>query len=255
MPGSLKGLHILNTRPAHQAAVLSLALQNAGARVTELALMAIQPRSLSAADERLLMELDRYDAAFFVSANAAKLGLDAVANYWAQWPHRLPAYAVGEGSATPLREAGLTVYTPSQPDSEGLLLMPEWQQATGKKVLIFRGVGGRELLRETLQARGASVDMIELYHRELPSTSQQQWSQLSTSHSTIDVVILSSPAALQHWQQLAGSAALQPLWLVVSPRLRQQADALGARVCEAKSADTASLLSALQHHFQSHHFR
>lgn len=239
---TLQGLHILNTRPAAQAGALSLTLRQAGATVSELPLMAFLPLALSDADKRRLMDLDRYQAVFFVSANAAYYGLNALADFWPQWPHKLAAYAVGEGTAAPLRDAGLTVFLPSQPDSEGLLQMPEWQQASGRRVLILRGKGGRDLLRNTLTERGATVDVIELYQRVLPDDTASRWAQLPPP----DVVLLTSPVALQHWQQLAGEAALQPLWVVVSPRMRQQAEAAGARVVEAASADSQSLLNALR---------
>jgi uroporphyrinogen-III synthase len=124
--------------------------------------------------------------------------------------------------------------------------MPEWQHPTGKKVLIMRGVGGRDLLCQTLREQGAHVDMIELYHRELPHEAASQWQQTPRP----DIVILTSPAALNHWKIIAGTHAIQPLWLVVSSRLHAQAQQEGARVCLAHSADTQSLLAALQSFYQ-----
>ena len=239
---ALAGMHVLNTRPAHQAPVLTAALRAAGAQVTELPLIAITARELSAAEQRLLLELDRYDAVFFVSANAARLGLEAVASVWPQWPHRLPCFAVGESTACILRNAALAVHVPAQADSEGLLALPELQAVQGKKFLLCRGEGGRELLLKGLRARGAHVDVLELYCRNLPALAQAQWQALSQGP---DVVVLTSPDALRHWQAVAGSAALVPLWLVVSPRLQVQAQAAGARLLRAAGADVASVLAAL----------
>lgn len=239
---TLAGKHILNTRPEHQAHELSAALRADGACVSELPLIAITPLALSVIDQRRLLELDRYDAVFFVSANAARLGLDAVANAWPQWPHHLPAFAVGERTACVLREAALSVCVPARADSEGLLVMAELNNIDGKKFLLFRGKGGRELLLEGLRARGASVDVLELYQRELPALAQAQWQALQARP---DVVVLTSPDALRYWQQVAGSEALQPLWLVVSPRMQAQAEAFGARVLCARGADSASVMAAL----------
>lgn len=238
-------LHVFNTRPAGQAAALTQALQALGLTVTELPLIAITPRALDGAEQRLLLDLDRYDAVFFVSANAARLGLEAVADYWPQWPHALPAYAVGESTAAVLRETALTVELPAQADTEGLLALSSLQQVAGKKFLLLRGVGGRELLRETLQARGATVDVVELYHRELPVDAAQRLQ----SAAQADVVILTSPDALRHWLQLAGAAALRPCWLVVSARMQAQAEAAGATVLPAQAADVASIVVALQQRY------
>lgn len=238
-------LHVFNTRPAGQAAALTQALQALGMTVTELPLIAITPRALDAAQQRLLLDLDRYDAVFFVSANAARLGLDAVAGYWPQWPHALLAYAVGESTAAVLRETALTVELPAQADTEGLLALPSLRDVAGRKFLLLRGVGGRELLRETLQARGATVDVVELYHRELPVEAAAQLQ----SAGQPDVVVLTSPDAQRHWQQLAGAAALRPCWLVVSARMQAQAQAAGASVLLAQAADVASIVAVLQQRF------
>lgn len=239
---ALAGKHILNTRPQHQAHELTAALRAVGAQVSELPLIAITPLALSAADQRLLLELDRYDGVFFVSVNAARFGLDVVANAWPQWPHHLPAFAVGERTAQVLRAAALTVYLPSQANSEGLLAMAELTNVENKKFLLFRGKGGREHLLDGLRARGASVDVLELYQRDLPELAPVQWQAVLPRP---DVVVLTSPDALRYWQQVAGSEALPPLWLVVSPRMQAQAEALGARVVCAAGADTENVLAAL----------
>lgn len=242
--GALTGLHVLNTRPAGQGEALDAALREAGARVSHLPLIDIMPLPLAAEDERRLLDLDRFDGVFFVSANAARLGLDAVAGCWPQWPFRMPAYAVGRGTAVVLEQAGLTVAVPERADSEGLLALPALQQVAGQRFLLFRGQGGRELLRETLQARGAEVVVIERYRRDLPAAAVQQWQALASTD--LRIVILTSPDALRHWQQVAGPDALRLHWLVVSPRMRDAAVQAGANVTLAVGADTPSLLAALQ---------
>lgn len=241
---SLDGLRVLNTRPAGQAAALTRRLEAAGAQVTELPLIAIAPVALAPEQERLLLDLDRYDGVFFVSANAARLGLDAVAGAWPQWPWRLPAYAVGARTAAVLNEAGLDVRLPERPDSEGLLDLPDLQQVQGRRFLVFKGEGGRELLADTLRARGALLDELPLYRRELPADAMARWRALPVAERP-ELVILTSPDALRHWQQVAGADATAPRWLVVSPRQRALALQAGVRVLEAEAADEDSLLRAL----------
>lgn len=241
---SLAGRRVLNTRPAHQAAGLSAALAAAGAEVVELPLIAIARLPLAPEDERLLLDLDRYDGVFFVSANAARLGLDVVAGFWPQWPWRLPVYAVGASTAAVLADAGLDVVVPERADSEGLLALPALQAVAGRRFLLMRGEEGRELLPGTLRARGARVDAIPLYRRELPGAAPAQWQALR-ARGLPDDVVLTSPDALRHWQAVAGAEATRPRWVVVSPRLREMAEAAGARVVEAAGADVDSLLAAV----------
>jgi uroporphyrinogen-III synthase len=237
-------LHILNTRPTHQAAELTVALRAAGFVVSDLPLLEIVPREPEPAQQRLLLELDRYDGVFFISANAVRFGLDAIAGFWPQWPWQLKAYAVGQASAELLAAAGLDVDIPVGPaDSEGLLQLPSLQVVEGKRFLLMRGLGGRELLRSTLQQRGAKVDVIELYRRDLPQEARQQWQALA---SPPDVVVLTSPDALRHWQHVSGLHALRPLWLVVSARMADTGRIAGARVLQARGADALSVLQALE---------
>jgi uroporphyrinogen-III synthase len=70
-----------------------------------------------------------------------------------------------------LRELGITnVIAPTERfDSEGLLALPELQDVTGWRVMIFRGDGGRELLGDTLKARGATVEYATCYVRSKPN--------------------------------------------------------------------------------------
>jgi uroporphyrinogen-III synthase len=54
-------------------------------------------------------------------------------------------------------------------DSEALLAQDELKAVEGRNILIFRGRGGRELLKEALEARGARVTYAECYQRVRPT--------------------------------------------------------------------------------------
>jgi len=241
---SLAGLCVLNPRPARQAYALTSALTDAGADVFELPLLEIIALELSGPAREQVLSLDRYDATIFVSANAARLGLEAIADYWPQWPHALPAYAVGPATKALLDNAGLAAIAPEQEDSEGLLTLPGLTDVDGQRLLLLRGDEGRELLPETLRARGAQVDVLPLYTRRLPSDTLARWQACSRKP---DVVLLSSALIWQHWQQIAGTAALLPLLVAVSQRLAAQVRAAGAQqVFCSDGATPQAWLHALQ---------
>ena len=80
---------------------------------------------------------------------------------------------MGAATAQVLQAQGLKVdFSAQGDDSEALLALPHLREAMNRaatpRVLIVRGVGGRELLAGRLAEQGASVDYLELYRRNLP---------------------------------------------------------------------------------------
>ena len=241
----LRGLRVLNPRQASQAGGLSRALAAAGAEVIELPLLAVEPLPLSPESRACLLDLDRYQGTIFVSANAARLGLDAVAGFWPQWPFRMPACAVGEATRQVLAAAGLDAVSPAREDSEGLLDLPALQAVDGQRWLLFRGDGGRELLPGALRARGARVDVLPLYRRMLPPGAEAQWLALPAPP---DAVLITSVLVWRHWQRLAGAQASAPLLVAVSERVAGLLREAGApRVLCATGAYPAAWVEALCH--------
>ena len=169
MSARLAGLGVVVTRPASAAEPLAAALEREGARVWRfpaLAIEAIEPSTELAAR---LARLAQFDLAVFVSANAVERGL-ATAGRFSPWPAKLETAAVGEATAQALRAAGIgNVISPSdRHDSEALLELRRLQAVQGQNIIVFRGEGGREQIRETLQARGANVEYAECYRRVRP---------------------------------------------------------------------------------------
>jgi len=118
----------------------------------------------------LALQLEACDLAIFVSANAGEHGLALVREH-GEWPARAPVAAIGEATARALRNSGFgAVISPTgRHDSESLLALAELESVDGRKILIFRGQGGRELLREALESRGAHVTYVECYRRTRPA--------------------------------------------------------------------------------------
>ena len=148
---------ILITRPARQAAGFARQVAAIGGTPLIFPAIVILPPDDRTALDRAQRELARYDFAVFVSANAVEYGVGDPRH----GPRVLIAFAPGTGHRQRARgaSASATCAMPTTTmDSEGLLALPEFAAVAGKRVLIFRGGGGRELLGETLAARGAIVD-------------------------------------------------------------------------------------------------
>jgi uroporphyrinogen-III synthase len=165
----LEGIGVVITRPEPAAEVLAAPLAAQGANVWRLPALAIEDVEPSPALESLLGSLGRFDLAIFVSANAVEKGL-AAARRRGAWPERLRVAAIGEATAQALRNSGIErVISPAERhDSEGLLALAPLQAVRGQNVVVFRGRGGREHLKETLEARGARVEYAECYARMRP---------------------------------------------------------------------------------------
>ena len=166
VPGPLEGIGVIVTRPQRQAAVFAAKIGALGGVPIVWPAIVILPPADAGPLAHAHATLALYDIAIFVSANAVEFGAQPPA----RWPAHTVAYAPGPGTAAALVAAGIP--DPQVPvtslDSEGLLELPSLADVTGKRVVIFRGEGGREFLGNTLRARGATVDHVPCYRRVAP---------------------------------------------------------------------------------------
>jgi uroporphyrinogen-III synthase len=253
-PGRLDGRRILITRPARQAAGLARQVAAIGGMPVMFPAIVILPPEDGDAQERAQRDLGRYDYAVFVSANAVEFGVGDPA----AWPARLVAFAPGPGTAAALAAVGIAdVRQPATTmDSEGLLALPEFMAVSGRRVVIFRGGGGRELLGETLAARGAIVDTVDCYRRARPEADAAGLEE-ALRDRRIDAVTLTSSEGLDNLWALLGRDARNRLaatpTFVPHPRIAARAGDLGmARVVVTPPAD-AGLLAALIEYFATSH--
>ncbi len=253
-PGRLDGRGILITRPARQAAGLARQVAAIGGTPVVFPAIVILPPEDRTALERVQRDLARYDFAVFVSANAVEYGVGDPA----AWPSRLVALAPGPGTAAALVAVG--VHNVRQPtttmDSEGLLALPELAAVSGKRVVIFRGGGGRELLGDALVARGAVVEVVDCYRRARPESGASGLEE-ALQAGRVDAVTLTSSEGLENLWALLGRAARTQMAalpaFVPHPRIAARAAEVGfARVIVTPPAD-AGLLAALLQHFNTIH--
>jgi len=133
---------------------------------------------------------EHYDAVIAVSGNAVKY---AEYNILDAWP-KAQYFAVGESTRDKLALACQQQVTCPlfRFDSEGLLALDALQNVDGKRILILRGKGGRNLLENTLVERGAEVDFFQTYKRvklDLDGTDLVNfWQQASINGAIISSV-------------------------------------------------------------------
>lgn len=260
---SLSGLSVLLTRPARQAAGITGIIEAHGGRVSHLPLIEIEAIEEGPDFERIksaILALDNYAAAIFVSTNAATIGMGWIDRYWPQLPAGLEAYAVGPGTGNLLKAFSWSVHYPETGiTSEDLLALPGLRDVRGKRIALFRGQGGRELLATTLRERGAQVDYIEIYRRLVPHYPPDQVLQqlhddgvnvvVTTSQQILEALLTLAANGDSSWDN-ANDALLSLLRqlpvMVPSQRVRELAQAAGIKqVIDAGGADDETVMRAL----------
>ena len=189
---SLAGISVLVTRPEHQSSELVAAVEAAGGNGVLFPVIEIQPRGQEAIEAEAAA-LPEPDITVFISSNAVRHGLT--------WAGGAIA-AVGPATAAALDHGGRTVdIRPAQGyDSESLLGEPAFNDIADKSVRIVRGIGGRELLADTLRSRGATVDYLEVYARGLPQHPPATIERLARqfANGEIQVVTIMSVETLRN---------------------------------------------------------
>lgn len=263
--GSLTGMRILVTRPAHQAGPWCKLLEAEGAEVISVPLLELapvtEPDQIQAIKNQILA-FDLYQKAIFVSQNAVAQGMEWLEDYWPQLPTGIKYFAVGAATARALADFGIQARDAGGAmNSETLLEAEELkaERVANQRILIFRGLGGRPHLGEVLSARGAQVDYSELYQRLMPAgAADRLWeasfdSVLETSRQ---VVALHSGESLHNYlkalkqisagDRLAAEALARSTLLVPGARVAQLAREQGfEKVIQAENATDTSMLAAL----------
>jgi uroporphyrinogen-III synthase len=241
----LAGLKIAVTRPRDQAAPLARRIEHAGGIPLLFPLLDIAPVGDQSALREQVSRLPQFDLAIFISPNAVQYGMAAI-RAMGELQQKLKIATVGQGSAKALRELGIAnIIAPAERfDSEGLLALPELQDVAGWRVLILRGDGGRELLGDTLRARGATVEYAACYRRSKP---QQDIAALLDAAP--DVITVTSSEALDHLWQMLGDARRDSVYgiplFVPHQRIAELAQRQGWRQVLLTGAGDDGLLSAL----------
>jgi len=252
--GPLAGCGVLITRPAHQSNDLAAAIIAAGGTVVRFPLLEIVGRDVD--DIRAdLAALPTPDIIVFVSSNAVAHGFAAVADSAAQLA------AIGPATRDALEAMGATVsiFPDGTFDSEHLLQHAALQDLGGKHVLVVRGQSGRELLAETLTARGAKVHYLCAYHREPYAHTAAEIASLESSlhEGAVHFVTVMSVETLQQLMRILPPQCLpllrQSALVAPSARVLQTASELlpGVSRVLADGAQAAAIVGALIRQWQN----
>ena len=216
---------VLLTRVSEDNKQIELALRKLSLRLLHRPILTIKPIVLDSHCHDMVENLDLYDHIIFISTNSVIHGLHLLADRWPQWPVKLKWYAVGASTGARLRGAGVNPLVPARFSSEGLLELPELMQIENQRVLIVRGLGGRETLKETLLVRKAKVDYLEVYRR-----TENEWPTGIVSTLEMEKVlatIVYSADSLATFDQMISQPLRRLPLIVPSERVRDLALSMG----------------------------
>jgi len=196
---------LLNTRPAHQAEVLSQSVRSVGGQVFNCPTLEIE--WLLTKDSSI--DLPHIHKVIFTSVNAVngfirdseQSGCSRLASLNLSQIH---CYAIGKATQQSGLEAGLPLEVLSEThfDSESLLKNPVMQAVAGETILIVKGQGGRPLLIETLRQRDAEVITLDVYQRVAAPLCEEAWLQFINSHYPVLLI-----TSVESFESLTGTLA------------------------------------------------
>jgi len=178
--------HILITRPGDSGKVLCEQINSQNFSALFFPLLKIMPCS-----DNLLLK-NSYDIVIFISPNAVKFGLPLLAD--------IKKYnqiaTIGKGSLEQLKKHQITtdIFPEKVFTSEGLLQHPKLQNINDATILIVRGKGGREKLKDELVSRGANVEYADVYQRNLISFTAKKLQKIN--NTPFDIIQISNQQSL-----------------------------------------------------------
>ena len=217
---------ILLTRPLSQVENLQSLLEE-----TDLDYVLFPALEINKIDA--VVPKESYDVIIFISVNAVIYSEE----YFSQlFVEPLKVFAVGPTTAKKLTDKGVKVdtYPLENASSQELLMMPECGKLSDKKVLIVRGKGGSETLKNSLKLMN-QVDYLEVYRRTACEVSRlhvesiERFMQIpegiviaNSVESLFNVVKLVKEIRSYHLDQLKSKTLV-----VLSERIKVQAQSIG----------------------------
>ena len=205
----LSGQRMLITRPREQTAAFVRGLEALGARPVVFPTVEILPLRDFAALDQAVGGLPEQDWLVFTSANGVRHFLARCETLGRMDNlQRLDIAAIGPQTARLLRDRGFSVsLVPEEYRAEGILAALGPDRVRGRRFLLARVAGARDVLPGTLRGWGAAVTVVEAYRNE---PVRQGAHRLARLVRQVDWVTFTSPSTVNAFVDLLDAAGAEP---------------------------------------------
>jgi uroporphyrinogen III methyltransferase/synthase len=243
----LFGRSVVVTRAREQASELRVRLEELGAEVIELPVIAIEPNDFTVPD------LGAYEWVVFTSVNGVRSFFErglAPADLDARALASVRVAAIGPGTARELAQRGIHAdLVPERFVAESLLAAFPPPATDASRVLLARAEQARDVLPDGLAERGYAVDVLPVY-RTRPATPDET-AVTRVRAGGVDAITFTSSSTVDNFCAAIGTLPdPQPLVVSIGPVTSATAVQRGLRV-DAEAAEhtidglVATLLAAL----------
>jgi uroporphyrinogen III methyltransferase/synthase len=213
----LSGRTVAVTRARTQASGLARQLQDLGATVVQAPVIRIQPLAEDGGSQAPALDLSPYDLICLTSPNGVACLFARLAQ--AGRPHAdaralsgARVAAIGPGTTRALTEHGIAAdIVPERSIAESLV--EALAELPIRRALIARAREARDVLPDALRARGAEVDVLELYETVAEPLSPPA---LAAARGADYITFTSSSTVRFFLEAAGGSAELSPATRIVS---------------------------------------
>jgi uroporphyrinogen-III synthase len=254
--GSLAGKRVVVTRAAQQSGALVKALQEAGASVVMLPLLAFAAPEDSSGLDAALRGAAEFDWILLTSQNAVAALQERCAVLQISLADafvRVRVAAVGPATASAAENAGLKISRVAT-KHQGVALAEELgKQVAEKRVFLPRSDLANRELPKTLQRLGARVTEVVAYKTIVPSGDELRQAR-SLLRDVPDVILFFSPSAVHHMHELLGqdflAIAKHAIVAAIGPVTRNALSHAGVeRILVAKDTTVDATVNALSEYF------
>ena len=192
-----KNIALISTRPYEKNIILLKELVNTNISLLNYPLTEIKPLKNYTKFDSILNNLTQYQHIIFISTNAVNFFSERLKCLRIKLPEHIIYSSIGPTTQKALEnEFNINVYCPKKIyDSSHLIKNKIFNNLQDEKVLIIRGEGGREVLKDMLEEKGAKVHYGECYARNYLSINFNKLRKEVRNYNSIFLVISSYESA------------------------------------------------------------